>query len=263
MRRGYVDGRYGQVHYRESGAGTPLLLLHQSPVSGIMFDAALPHLAAAGLRAVAIDTPGFGNSDAPPGPVEIADYGDALAPVLDAFGWDRVAILGHHTGAAIAASFAARHPARVDRLILNGVPLFTGEELAFFRTFAFGPIEPQADGSHLTSAWAQRVRATPGWTDIEAMHRYVVEMLRHHRTYWWGFKAALAYDIAPDLRAIACPTLVLTNSGEDLYEASCRAAERHPSFAFAALEGGTHDIIDEQPEAWARTVAAFALGRAS
>jgi pimeloyl-ACP methyl ester carboxylesterase len=259
IRKRYVDGRWGQVHVREAGDGVPLLLLHQSPLSGMMFDAAMPHLAAAGLRAVAIDTPGFGNSDPPPGPVEIAGYADALAPVLDAFGWGGAAILGHHTGAAIAASFAARHPGRAERLILNGVPLFTPDELAFFRTFDFGPIEPRPDGSHLTAAWAQRLTATPGWTDIEAMHRYVIEMLRHHRSYWWGFKAALGYDIAPDLAAIGCPTMVLTNSGEDLYEASRRAAERHPHFAFAALDGGTHDIVDEQPEAWARIVARFTL----
>jgi pimeloyl-ACP methyl ester carboxylesterase len=141
------------------------------------------------------------------------------------------------------------------------VPLFNADELAFFRTFDFGPIEPQPDGSHLTAAWNQRLAATAGWTDIEAMHRYVVEMLRAHRAYWWGFKAALAYDIAPDLAAIGCPTLVLTNSGEDLYEASKRAARSRPDFAFAELEGGTHDIVDEQPDAWARLVARFMLAR--
>ena len=183
IRKGYVDGRYGQVHFRQAGDGVPLLLLHQSPLSSAMFDAALPHLASAGLHAVAMDTPGFGNSDPPPAPVDIAAYADALAPVLDAFGWGRAALLGHHTGAAIAAGFAARHPARVDRLILNGVPLFTAEELEFFHSFTFGPIEPQADGSHLAAAWAQRLAATPGWTDLEAMHRYVIEMLRQHRTY--------------------------------------------------------------------------------
>jgi hypothetical protein len=30
-----------------------------------------------------------------------------------------------------------------------------------------------------------------------------------------------------------------------------------PDFAYAELEGGTIDIIDEQPEAWAQAVADF------
>jgi hypothetical protein len=32
-----------------------------------------------------------------------------------------------------------------------------------------------------------------------------------------------------------------------------------PDWAFAALQGGTHDILDEQPEAWAAAVATFIL----
>ena len=56
---------------------------------------------------------------------------------------------------------------------------------------------------------------------------------------------------------IATPTLILSNSGEDLYAASRRAHGLRPDFAFAALDGGTHDIVDEQPEAWAAAVASF------
>jgi len=259
VRRAYLDGRYGQVHYRECGDGVPLVLLHQSPLSGAMFDPALTRLAAAGLRAVAVDTPGFGLSDAPPEPVGIADYADALGSVLDAFGWESVRLLGHHTGASIAASFAARHPARVDRLVLNGVPLLTPEQLEHFRGFKFGPLLPQPDGGHLLAAWNQRLAATPGWTDLDAMHKHVVEMLAKNRTYWWGFKAALAYDIEPDLATIRCPTLIFTNSGEDLYDSSKRAHALRTDFGFAELEGGTHDIVDEQPDAWARVVAGFMI----
>lgn len=254
-RRFYVDGRWGQVHARTAGAGAPLLLLHQSPLSGAMFAPALPLLT--GVEAVAIDTPGFGLSDSPPGPVAIEDYAEALLPVLDALGWARPHLLGHHTGAAIAAAFAARHPDRVARLVLNGVPLFSPEERAHFEGFRFGPLRPEPDGNHLLAAWNQRLAATPGWTDLDAMHGHVVAMLAVNRTYWWGFQAAMAYDIAPDLAAIRAPALILTNTGEDLYAASRRAAALRPDFAFVALDGGTHDIVDEQPAAWARAVSDF------
>jgi pimeloyl-ACP methyl ester carboxylesterase len=257
VRKGYVEGRWGQVHLRRMGAGQPLLLLHQSPVSGSMFEAALPLLAAAGFEAVAVDTAGYGNSDPPPGPVSIGDHGEAVGAVLDALGWNDCHLLGHHTGAAIAAAFAVRQGSRVRRLVLNGVPLLTPEQLAFFRTFDFKPLLPEPDGSHLLAAWNQRLAATPGWTDIKAMHRYVVEMLAINETFHLGFEAALAHDVEPDLRAIEVPTLIFTNSGEDLYDSSCRAAALRPDFAFAALEGGTHDIVDEEPEAWSRAVIRF------
>lgn len=257
MRKSYIDGRWGQVHVREMGTGTPLLLLHQSPLSGGMFEAAMPFLADAGFHVVAVDTAGYGNSDGAPEPPSITDHGEALLFVLDALGWEHSHLLGHHTGAAIAAAFAARHPAQVRRLVLNGVPLLTEEELAFFKTFDFKPLMPEADGSHLLAAWNQRLKASPGWTDVRAMHRYTVEMLAINETYHLGFRAALAHDMHDDLKAISVPTLILTNTGEDLYEASKRAAAVREDFAFAALEGGTHDIVDEQPEAWAEAVSKF------
>lgn len=257
IRRHYVDGTWGQVHVTEAGDGVPLVLLHQSPLSGAMFLPALPMLARAGFRALALDTPGFGASDPPPAPPSIADHADALRQVFDALGLERAHLLGHHTGASIAAAFAAQHGERVDRLVLNGVALLSDEERAFFATFRFEPLVPRADGGHLVDAWQQRLKATPGWTDIDAMHRHVVTMLANPARYFWAFDAVFAHDLAADLARISVPTLVLTNSGEDLYDASRRVAAGRPEWAFAALDGGTHDIVDEQPQAWAAAVGDF------
>jgi pimeloyl-ACP methyl ester carboxylesterase len=242
-----------------SGSGPPLLLLHQSPLSGAMFLPALPHLAAAGLHVLALDTPGYGASDPPPAPPSVTDHADALCNLLDSLGFDRVHLLGHHTGASIAAAFAARHGQRLHRLILNGVALLNPEERAFFANFRFAPLAPRADGGHLLAAWNQRLQATPGWTDIAAMHRHVTTMLANPDRYFWAFDAVFAHDLASDLAAITTPTLVLTNSGEDLFEASRRAAQSRPDWRFAALNGGTHDIVDEQPEAWAGAVTDFLI----
>ncbi len=260
IRRAYVEGRWGQVHLRESGAGPMVVLLHQSPLSGLQFEPALPHLAAAGFRAVALDTAGYGASAHPPAPPSIADHADALLGVLDALGAPRVHLLGYHTGAAIACNFAVRHPTRIDRLVLNGVPLLSPDERAHFAQFRFTPLTLDPDGAHLMGAWRQRLAASPGWTDLAAMHRHVLAMLANPEHYGWGFEAAFAYDIAADLAALVVPTLILTNTGEDLYAASRRAAALRPDLAYAELAGGTHDIVDEQPEAWAAAVAAFLKG---
>jgi pimeloyl-ACP methyl ester carboxylesterase len=166
-------------------------------------------------------------------------------------------VLGHHTGASIAASLAARHPGRVDRLILNGLPLLSEDERRFFATFKFAPLVPRADGGHLVDAWNERLQATPGWTDIAAMHRHVATMLANPDRYFWAFDAVFAHDLAADLERIKVPTMVLTNSGEDLYAASGRAAARRPDWRFVALDGGTHDIVDEQPQAWAAAITDF------
>ncbi|MEM8984708.1 MAG: alpha/beta hydrolase [Pseudomonadota bacterium] len=257
FRKGYIDGPTGQIHYRECGAGEPLVLLHQSPLSGAMFAPAMPLLAERGLRVVAIDSPGYGMSDVPESPLGLAEFADAIAEAIDTLFSASVHLLGHHTGAAVAANIAVRHSASVKRLVLNGVPLLSADERAFFESLEFGPRVPAADGSHLIDVWNQRLAASPGWTNLAAMHKHVVDMLATGDRYGDAFRAVFAHDMAGDLAAIACPTLILTNTGEDLYAASKRAHAERPDMQFVSLDGGTHDIVDEQPENWSRVVADF------
>lgn len=264
IRRGYLDwrradGSPGQLHYRRAGTGNrrPLLLLHQSPLSSNQFLPALPLLAEAGLDALALDMPGFGLSDPLSEPRSLEGYAAAAAAAMDHAGWASADVLGHHTGAVVAAVLATTAPARVRKLILNGMPLLSEPEKAFFRGFYFGPVEPKADGSHLIDAWQKRIKATPGWTDVAAMHRLLVDGLVSSATNWMAFPLIIETDFAALLARITQPTLLFTNTGEDLYAATQRCHELRPDFAFAALEGGTHDIVDEQPAAWARSVVEF------
>jgi pimeloyl-ACP methyl ester carboxylesterase len=56
------------------------------------------------------------------------------------------------------------------------------------------------------------------------------------------------------------PTLILTNTGDDIYHLAQRARTARPDMAYVELVGGTHDIVDEQPQAWAAAVATFLKG---
>jgi pimeloyl-ACP methyl ester carboxylesterase len=255
--KGYVDGLWGQVHYRRAGNGPALVLLHQTSVSGRMFEAGMSALARRGFLVFALDTPGYGQSDPPPAPPSMPDYAENLRQVLDALDLRRPHFLGHHTGAGIAAIHAARCPERLDKLIMQGVPWFDPDTLEYFRRVGFRPFLPRPDGGHLIDAWNQRLAVSPGWTDIDAMHRYTVDMLMVNRSYYWGFEAALAHDLQPDLEAIQTPTLLLINSGDSAFALTLRTAELRPDFAYVEHPGGTNDYIDEQPELWADSVAKF------
>ncbi|MDJ0929077.1 MAG: alpha/beta hydrolase [Gammaproteobacteria bacterium] len=260
--KGYVDGPFGQIHYYATGDGPCLILAHQSPVCGRMFEKALPLLGARGIRAIAVDTPGFGNSDVPAEPPGIADYADAFVAVLVGLGLEQAHFLGHHTGAGILCNLAARYPDKVGKLVLNGPPLFSEEELAQYQEFHLGPLPIYEDGSHLQERWDQRVRFTPGWTDKVSMHDRLVDQMWAGDTWWYGHHAAFQYDMAPDFTALKGPVLIFTNTGDDLYETTQKARALRPDFAYAEVEGGTHDIVDEQPDAWAHIVADFILGEA-
>ena len=149
MQRALCDTRMGQVHCVVDGAdaGTPLLLLHQTPRSVDEFAEVMPSLARA-RRVVAMDTPGYDCSDRVPGQPGVADYAGAAIDVLDGLGIERVIVVGHHTGAIIDVEMAAAHTQRVERVVLSG-PVYTdaagrAELSQFFKQWTVSP-----DGSHL------------------------------------------------------------------------------------------------------------------
>ncbi|MHB1223113.1 MAG: alpha/beta fold hydrolase [Gemmatimonadaceae bacterium] len=102
----------------------PVVLVHGWACSVYSWRHQLPALAAAGFHAVAIDLRGHGLSD-----MEASDdlytsqaMAEFLVRTLDALELDRVALVGHSLGAAIAARLAMRQPARVARLaVISGV----------------------------------------------------------------------------------------------------------------------------------------------
>lgn len=265
IRRGYFDGPTGQIHYRRCAgrsaageAGTPLMLLHQSPLSSTQFEAVMPRIAAEGFDVLAPDMPGFGMSDVAPEGATLKDFASIIPAGLAAMGWARADVVGHHTGAVLGAVFAEANPRAVRKLVLNGFPLLGKAEREHFASFYFGPKEPKPDGTHLLIAWENRLRSTPGWSDIHLMHRYTVEALHRGATNWKAFPLVISADLESVLRQLAVPTLMFTNTGEDLYESTRRAhALRADFFAYAELQGGSHDIVDEQPANWANAVVNY------
>jgi hypothetical protein len=177
--RGYFTAPTGLVHFRRAGApgGDPLLLLHQSPLSSVQFEAVLPGLLARGFDAVALDMPGFGMSD------EARD-GATLEPTTRPSSRRRwISSAGRRrtwSGITPARWWPPCSPRRAvahRRLVLNGFPLLTQAERDHFATFYFGPKEPLADGSTCSPAGRTACVPRPGWTDLDLMHRYTVEGL--------------------------------------------------------------------------------------
>jgi pimeloyl-ACP methyl ester carboxylesterase len=165
IRMGYADGRHGQVHYRELGRGTPLVLLHWAPSNGRQYEALMPAFAARGFRVLAVDIPGYGRSHKDTSGWSCAQMAAEIAAALtDLGGVDRGCVVGGHLSAAIAAELAIAEPARWPRIVLDGSPTLTREQMATLMS-AFAGLSPawSASGSHKTFAWDMTERFLHEW----------------------------------------------------------------------------------------------------
>ncbi|HUG56233.1 MAG TPA: alpha/beta fold hydrolase, partial [Candidatus Limnocylindrales bacterium] len=137
-----VDGR--RVRIIEAAAagdrGDPVLMLHGVGGWAENWRETLPAVAASGRRAIAVDLPGFGESE----PVRGARYFDPDDPfyagfvcrLLDALGIERAHLVGSSMGGAVAFVAAVCAPSRVRSLVLVA-PGGIGREMpAFMRALS-------------------------------------------------------------------------------------------------------------------------------
>ncbi len=256
MPRGYVTGRWGQVHYRAAGErGPAVLLIHESPLSSDEYVRALPELGRS-VRAVAFDTPGYGQSDPPPAPQEIPDYAAALLEAADELGLEEFAVVGTHTGASIAVQIAVQAaPGRVTHAVLSGIPLMRPETRASLLATWAPETPPQADGSHFAEVWGRY--AAQGDPPPDFITTLACSLFSVWDRYNWAYNAAFRYDPAPDLPSLACPTLFLTAASDLLLRADERALRAVPDGRMEVVEGRSHPLPWCVPERFAREIADF------
>lgn len=245
-RRDYVPGRYGQVHYYQGGqssSATPLVCLHMSPYSGMVYENFVATMGSNRLT-LAIDTPGFGNSAIPSAEPEIADYAAAVGDALDALDISKVHVMGYHTGSSIACELARQRPAQVQRLVLVSAPAWTAAE----REKVAHRVQPQVlseDGSHLRAYWQEAVHySMPGRT-LAMLGRTFPERLLNPAVIHWGHLAASRYSLVDSLGEIDKPVLVL-NPDDDLHEQTARAGAylNNADSRIEPLPGWGHGFLD-------------------
>lgn len=227
--RAYGRCRFGQIHYRAAGVPrrdrVPLICLHQSPSSGRAWEQLLAVMGR-DRRAIAPDTPGFGDSDAPAEPPSIGAYAAAIGDLLDELGLGIVDLLGDHTGSKIAVELAQQRPRQVRRVVLHAAPIYDAQQVAAQqrllvekRTESWKP----ASGEHFRQRWAEFRRHYDADAPFGLVDRDFCETLRARERTWFGYHAAYNYSHAENLPRLEQPVLVLcTNDG--LWDETQRAA---------------------------------------
>lgn len=95
------------MHFERNGAGKPLLLVHGLGSSLRNWDPVMPALTAE-RDVIALDLPGFGNTEPLDGEVSIATLTDAVGQFLNTHGLSDADIVGSSMGARIVLELARR-----------------------------------------------------------------------------------------------------------------------------------------------------------
>lgn len=212
---------------------------------------------------VRYDSRGCGFSDRNIERMSLDAWVEDLEAVIDAMQLERVPLLGISQGAAVAITYAVRHPERVSQLVLYG---------GFARGLLVRDTSPQA------VEWTQGLlkAAEIGWGADDPNFRQVfvhrmfreatIEQLRAfdeaQRHTISGFNAARFLKVGFDVdiqdlaRQVRCPVLVAHTRDDQLapFSEGLLLASLIPDARFVALDGSNHIPWESDP-AWPQFLA--------
>lgn len=210
----------------------------------------------------ALDLVGAGSSDKPAMDYSIPAMAGFLGHFLDALGadWQRVSLVAHSLGGAIALAFASRYPERVERLILvDSAGLgseINGEVLDLIRA------EPTVEGI--------RTELTHFFAHEGLVQQALVEQLYQQRLQPGAREALLAtmdatfggnhqhVDLRETLAALQSQALLVWGSEDSIMPvAHAREASRAPGSRVDVFEACGHCPHIERAEAFNQLATTF------
>ena len=258
----YVPTAMGKVHVFERGQGPrALLFLHGWGGAATLWREQLP--LTEGLRALFVDLPGHGRSEAPDVSYDVASHATAMRAVLDAAGVQQAVVVGHNVGALIGWHLAAKDPSRIVGLVsLDGTlvppPQRNPESEAYLAGLQpsgyealvaaslptlFTPATPQAVRDEVSG----HVRRTPP--------RAIATLLRDLGA---GSPFAAGPYAGPVLAISARTSQAAAGTSKGSVESQLRT--RFPQLDYRVFDAG-HFLMLERPREVNDAIAGFLLGR--
>ncbi len=192
-------------------------------------------------RVVALDLRGHGLSDRPASAYTVDELLGDIERVVDALHLPpKFSLLGHSFGGALAATYAVKHPERIDRLVL--VSTSVDFELTPFIKFAF----------QLPVALAEPIRAM--FPKALAAPAFVLKAMYHNALSKWK-----GNEVLPRIQA---PVLVIIGHRDIVFKPSAYDAvpDRVPGAQVAKIPVSAHLVQLERPDAVNRAIERFLGG---
>jgi pimeloyl-ACP methyl ester carboxylesterase len=265
-----VDGR--SVAGAETGAGPPLVLLHGLGGTWRYWAPAMALLAGRA-RCIALDLPGFGQSDARPGGFALDSAAGDLAAVVRSLGSGPAVICGHSLGGPLAVRLGRSHPDVASRLVLVGpsgiepTPAWQRRALALVPAYDVLRRAPVPWERGLLRVRPLR-RAVLGMlvddpaTVSLAMARSIVDGGREARELPSAARASLDTGLADEAREVAAPIAAIWGDRDRMVPPAHaeRLLRAVPSATLHLLRACGHLPMVERPEAFAALLAGLAAG---
>lgn len=127
----YITTQGLRLHYRECGSGDPVLLLHGWPTSSFLWRHILPEIGKTH-RAIALDLPGFGQSDKPTDMpfYTFRFYERYLQGFVETLGLENLSLAVHDLGGPVGLYWMVRHMEQVEKLMLLNTLVYPIPSLA-------------------------------------------------------------------------------------------------------------------------------------
>ncbi len=243
--------------YDSYGNGKPLVLLHAFPLDGRMWRQTAQALSGR-CRVIVPDMRGFGESDLGQGGHSIADMADDIAAMLNSLSIPRATVGGLSMGGYVALAFAARYPARLERLILadtraaadsDAARIGRAEALALVESAGVAAFVERQLGALLSPAASEAIRG-----EARSLCNQTPEAVCA------GIRALRDRpDRQADLAAITCPTLVIVGKEDRISPPAEMAgiASAIPGAYLIEIAGAGHLSNLESPAAFVAAIENF------
>jgi pimeloyl-ACP methyl ester carboxylesterase len=250
------------VHVRTARAGSldeqlgtgrpPLLMMHQSPLSSRRYRLALDLLAEFCVP-VAIDTPGYGESERDDSDWSVDDYASTAWHVADSLGLDRPWLFGRATGAVYMLHAAAKRPVAAAGIVLHGVPVYTEDEKRQRLAEFAPPYVLDSHGGHLAWIWARASGEYP-WADPALITEFVKDYLAAGPDFASSYRAIWRHDLLESGRRAGAVDLLIGGSHDRIFHMHERSLTALQHKRAVVLDGATDFVAEQDPARFAATL---------